>query len=278
MGEWALIEDAVVSGLAGLRLNGRAVLATVRGCNWRDRKLLAAAIGRERMPAAYVMVTGRAESDKEYRRAGSPQVTVLYATRSERQADDARTGGVDTTGVFEISELAGRAMNGLALGDARWAMLVEEGPLAGDDSILLWEQRFEVRRGGEESHCMFGGDRLVGWASHVELEVAPLSRAVSRFAFPGVDGVFERLTGIRERPIRWRGQIRTSSGSALDAIELKMERLIQQGRVDHVTDGATLLFTPCVISSYKRRGGRRRDHVTDEVLQDFELEFVQLFA
>ena len=78
MSAWETIEDAVVQTLEGLTPGGSALLATVKGHTSRDRKVLVAAISRERLPAGYVIATSRDASEKSTRRPGSPAFSVQY--------------------------------------------------------------------------------------------------------------------------------------------------------------------------------------------------------
>jgi hypothetical protein len=278
MSEWVTIENGIVTALRGVTAGGRPMLAVVKGQTWRERKSLVSAISRERMPAAYVIVAGREESDTSYRRAGEPDFTVLVASRSERDADEARRGSSDVAGVLPLAEAVAARLQGLDLGEQRRLFLVDERPVSGEEGTALWEQRYEVRRLAGKYPCMFGGSPLVGASSVVRMEIGSLNRAVSHFAFPGVDGVFERFAGTRERSIVWKGQLRAAGESALDAIEQEIEALVQRGAVDNVSDATGRMFDACVASGFKRRGMRSIDHLTGEALQDFELEFVQLIA
>ncbi|MBI4580049.1 MAG: hypothetical protein HY718_10130, partial [Planctomycetes bacterium] len=106
--------------------------------------------------------------------------------------------------------------------------------------------------------------------------IGALSRSASVFAFPGVDGVFERFVGTRERPIVWRGQLRAADDGALNEIEDGLELLIRQGQISSVADPWARMFEGCVVSGFKRVGPRGQDDLTGEALQDFELEFLQL--
>lgn len=278
MSEWGSIEDAIVAALSGLSDGGEALLATVKGQTWQDRKALHAAIGRERLPAAYVMAMGRDEGDRSYRGAGTPLFSVLYAVSSERAAEEARRGGIDTTGVFAIADASAAALQGLEPGDNRRLCLLDERAVASVAGTALWEQRFEIRRRAGLFYPLFGGDRLIGELSEVQVEVGPMSRAASRFAFPGVDGVFERFVGARERPIFWRGQLRAATEWDLDAMEADIETTLKRGEVSSVFDVSGRAFHDCVLSGFKRKGTRGRDALTGEALQDFELEFTQLMG
>jgi len=276
MGEWQAIETAVSAALAGLTGSGGPLLATVRGRTAVDRKVLVAGLLRERLPAAYVMLGRRDTGDKEYRQAGPVMLTVLFASRSERCEQDARLGGAGVTGVTTLAESAATALRGLDLDGHRRLMLVDERPAGGDEATALWEQRYEVRPRPGDYVPLFNGYPLIGASSVVEVHVGELKRAASTFAFPGVDGVFERFAGTRERPIVWRGQLRAGDNAALNMIEQGLEDLVREGRPGMVFDPWARTFGDCVVSAFKRVGPRTRDDLTGQALQNFELEFIQL--
>lgn len=276
MSVWQSMEDAIVTALAELVEGGKPMLATVRGRTWRDRKVAVSALLRERLPAAYVSVAGRDGGHKDYRRPGHLQVSVLYASRSERSDDEARLGGPESAGVLAIAESAGTALQDLDLGNNRRLLLVDERSGGGEDGTALWEQRCEVRRQSSSSAPTFGGSALAGSSSEVEVEIGEMKRVSSTFAFPGVDGVFERFAGTRERPIIWRGQLRADDNSALSAMEEEMEQRVREAAPRSLIDPWGRLFACCVATSVRRIGPRGADELTGEALQDFEMHFVQL--
>lgn len=277
-GPWKTIEAEVVAKLGGLTAEGAGgpLLATVRGYTARDRKQVVGAVMRERLPAAYVMLTGRDGGDKDYRRAGAPLVSVVYAARSERCDDEARHGGVDVVGVMPVAAAGACALHHLALDGGGRLLLVEERAVTGEEGTALWEQRYEVRRLSGGGVPKFGGAELLSPSSVVEVHIGEITRASSRFAFPGVDGVFERFAGMRERPILWRGQLRSSDDVGLNVIEEGLERLAREAAIESVEDPWGRRFDDCVLRSFKRVGPRRQDLLSGEALQDFEIEFVQL--
>jgi hypothetical protein len=276
MSGWETIETTVVQTLAGLTLSGSPLLATAKGQSAADRKTLAAAIGRERLPAGYVVTTGRDAGEKVTRRSGAPTLSVLLATRSLRRDDDVRRGASDVTGVFTLSEEVASALQDLAVGTDRLLVLVDERPAGGDEGMALWEQRYEVRCQSETQAPTFGGTVLAGVDSEVHVELGTLSLATSLFSFPGIDGVFERHLGVRERPIRWTGQLRAASDSALNAVEADIEDEVYSGKSATMVDAWGRSHEACVVRSFERKGRRRRDELTGEALQDFEITFVQL--
>lgn len=277
MSMWMAIENAVVASLTGLELEGEPALATVKGQTRRDRKSLVAGLGRERLPAAYVLIGGRESGDKQHRRAGTAELTVLYAGPRGRSDQEARGGGPGVTGVFALAETAGAALQDLDLGEYGQLLLVVERA-AGSEQLALWEQCYEVRSRCGEYRPAFGGYWLVGNLSVVHVEVGSIAYASTHFAFPGVDGVFERFGGLRERPIVWRGQLRASDDSELNAIEQGVEQVIRQHTVQSVEDSWGRSFANCVARKFSRKGMRQRDSLLGQMVQDFELEFAQLLG
>jgi len=273
---WETIEDAVVATLEELTSGQSALLATAKGHTSRDRKVLIAAISRERLPAAYVIATSRDASEKVTRRPGSPAFSILLASGSLRSDEEARTGSEEVTGIFTLSEEVAAALQDLAVGGDRRLLLIDERPAGGEEGMIVWEQRYEVRRESEGSAPTFGGEALAGSDSEVHVELGPLTRATSSFSFPGLDGVFERNLGVRERVIVWRGQLRAASDAALNTLESAIEQELRAGEEKTMTDAWGRSHELCVLKSFARRGPRRRDELTGEALQDFEFEFTQL--
>lgn len=273
---WHEIEDAVVIALGTLTDAGSALLATVRARTSRDRKVMLASLARERFPAAYVVLSGRDTGDKAYRRAGAVLLTVVYACHSERRDDEARRGGSGAVGVLAIAHAATIALQDFALPGGRRLQLIDEHAVGGEEGSALWEQRYEVRRESGSLVPRFGGIDVAGAGSRVEVHVGELRRAASTFAFPGVDGVFERFAGTRDRLIVWRGQLQAVDDAALNAIEAGLEDLVRRSEVNSVRDSWSRTFHHCVARSYRRVGARGCDDLTGQAVQEFELEFVQL--
>jgi hypothetical protein len=276
MSTWETIESEVVQTLAGLMSGPSALLVTVKGRSIRSSKALITELQRERLPAAYVVVTGRDASDKAFRRAGSPMLSVFLAARSLRHEDDARTGAADVEGVFSLSEEASAALAALTIGQDRRLLLADERATVGEDGLNVWEQRYEIRRLSELTAPTFGGVPLAGADSEVHVEVGPLQRASSTFSFPGIDGVFSRHLGTRDRAIRWRGQLRADDDGGLNALEAAIEDALRDGTSQTMVDAWGRPHDACVLNAFDRRGPRQRDALTGQALQDFEIVFTQM--
>lgn len=276
MSAWETIENTVVQTLSALTVSGQPLIATVKAVTSRDRKVLSEAIQRERMPVAYVLATGREDGERANRRAGFPAFSVLLGSRSHRNDDDSRGDGTGVTGIFTISEAVIVALQDLLISSDRRLLLVDERPFGGESGTFLWEQRYELRRQSELVAPTFGGVALAGASSFVQVELGSLHCAVSAFSFPGIDGVFQRHLGVRERPMVWRGQLRAANDSALNTIESTIEDELRNGDPKTMVDAWGRSHELCVVKKFNRRSARRRDELSGQALQDFEIEFEQL--
>lgn len=273
MSTWQSIEDAIVTALTGLNASG-VVLQTIKAVTARDRKVLAAAIGRELLPAGYVMLSGR-EAPRSGQ-GGELDLKVLLAARSQRSDDEARRGSEESTGTFGLVELVAGALRGLIVESCYRLEPVGEGCLGGEHGTVLWEQRYAVARLPGAGGVTFGGVLLAGTDSRVEVEAGALRRAASAFAFPGIDGVFQRFLGFRGRTIVWRGQLRAATDGGLDWIEAHIDGELRAGAPRTLADQTGRAFDECVLASFQRHGARRHDAISGQAMQDFEITFEQL--
>ncbi len=283
---WEEIESNTVQALQDLEVSGSPLLRTVRGATLRgasgrgataqDRRVLVGSIARERTPAAYVVAGGRETSDKTFRRAGSLAFSVLLATRSERSDDEARRGGVDENGMFALAEQVALDLHDRTVFFDWRLLLVDEHPIGGEEGTIVWEQRYEARRIHGLTVPTFDGVVIAGSEGEARVVLGELRRASSTFSFPGIDGVYERYLGMRERPIVWRGQLRTSTTGGLDASEAGLENLVRTAKAGTIVDHSGRPHDNCVPRAYRRLGPTHVDPLTGQVLQDFELEFTQL--
>jgi len=211
-------------------------------------------------------------------------LSVVVATRSLRGEDGVRVGADGQAGLWTLAE---RVAAALAQGDLAqtWrAVLLEERPAGGTggaaDALgtMVWEQVYAMCRPAAWAVPTFGGAALAGEGSHVEVEVGELERAGSAFSFPGIDGVFERHLGVRERPILWQGVLRAADDVGLNALEEGIEQEVREGRDKSLVDGFGRTFDACVLRRFTRRGPRQRDALTGEAIQPFEIQFAQLGA
>ena len=87
----------------------------------------------------------------------------------------------------------------------------------------------------ESAAPTFGGATLTGDKATVRVDVGELRVAASSFSFPGIDGVFERRLGVRERPIWWRGELR-GDNDYLNFIEANIENELRDGQAKTMVD------------------------------------------
>lgn len=276
MSNWATIETTIASTLSGLTSGGAPLFATIRAVTWRDRKPLIAAIGRERMPAAYIAITSRGPGDKLWRDGGPVELSVFLAARNLRSDGGIRTGSTEGAGLFELVDAAAGPLRDLVIEGDRRLLLVEEKAAGGDEKCIVWEQQYELRNQSGMTPPRFGGVTLAGAESAVRVEIGPLGRASSTFAFPGIDGVFQRHLGTRERKVLWHGQLRAADDAALNAIEAGIEEELRSGRARTLVDPWGRAHESCVLDAFERRGPRVRDDVSGQARQGFEVTFIQL--
>jgi len=276
MSDWVTIETDVATVLVDLEVDGGPLLATVSARTARDRKVLLTAIQRELLPAAYVLMAGRNSSDKSSGQAGMPSLSVVIATQSLRSDSEARIGESGSGGMWLITEQVSSALQDLELESTWRLLLIDERLVGGQEGLIVWEQRYEVRRPAELTTPTFGGVALAGSSSRVCVELGELRRASGLFSFPGVGGVFDRHLGVRERPIFWRGQLRGANDSALNTIETAIEDEIRDGEDKTMVDAWSRSHESCVLKAFRRRGPRQRNALSGQVFQEFELEFTQL--
>lgn len=276
MSSWESIETTVVAALAEVQWQHQALLKSARAESWHDRKDLIQAILREPMPAVIVAVTGRGGPDRESLSAGAAKITVLLAVRSLRSDDEARRGNAELPGVMNAAQAVAVWLDGLDTSEDYRLRLIDEQSLGVQDHAALWEQRYELEPANATELVRFDGELLVGANSRIAVEVGALEQAAASFAFPGIDGVLTRLHGTRGRSIRWSGQLRALDDLGMNAIEAGIEDAVRRGRLGDVSDAWGRVFPSCRLRRFVRRGQRRRDAVSGDVVQGFEIEFEQL--
>ena len=275
MSTWQSVENGMIAALQALQVSDQPLLATVRGQNLLDRKTMLAVVERERLPAALVISQGRNSSDKTSHRAGVMTFRLWLIDSSERDENEARIGGEGVSGIYALAEVIASALQDLSV-SGRQVFLLEESPIVGYEGMAVWEQQYEVRQPSISTAPTFGGVSLAGSLSSVHVEAEPRRQAVSEFAFPGIDGVFQRRLGIRGRSVYWRGQLRATTQVAMNAIISAIENAIADGQEQTVMDEWSRAYSNCVAHELTCDGSRRLDELTGQVLQDFELEFRQL--
>lgn len=266
------LEAGVVAALAGLEGSGGSLLATVRAATPADRKVLTAELARERMPAAHVVLDG-VEAGKSD--GGAVVMRVLVATRSHRDAGESRVGGPEGVGLLAVCDAISAALSGALIGGAFRLEPLDESFSAGTDGMALGALSFRAASTGAIQAVTFAGSAPAGAASEVRVERGSLRRAVSVFAFPGVDGGFGQDGGMSERVLAWSGRLRATDEMALSGLEAAMEAMLGSGPGEMV-DETGRAYADCAARAFERVGARRRDAWTGEVVQGFRMEFVQL--
>ena len=183
-----------------------------------------------------VLTVGRDTGEKELRRPGRHLLNVWLAERSLRSEQEGWGGGEEVTGLLTLAARVAEALEGSIVDGDRRLRLIDEQPVSGPVGLLVWEQRYALSRQAEMVAPTFGGRALAGADSEMRVELGPLVRAGSYFAFPGVNGVFERNLGLRQRSIIWRGRLRASDDAALNAIEADIEGELADGQAGAMID------------------------------------------
>lgn len=103
-----------------------------------------------------------------------------------------------------------------------------------------------------------GGSRHAAEAATAMIRVihGEPSTATADFAFPGIDGVFSSMLGMRGQPITWQCEVQASE-SVLAAIDSEIRELLRVAEPDAMTfHGQTR--TTCVLRRYMPKGPRER--------------------
>lgn len=276
MSQLADLENAIVALLAAIQVGGQDVFATVQGTSNADDAALAAELRRQRKPAAVVALDGRRAAAGDDPVPESPRFTIAIAEESLRGSGEARLGGTGVSGGFDLLERVTLALQDATIVTDYQLVFVDERPLAADDRVVMYGQRYEARRLAETSAPTFDGQAIGGTDSVVRVLVGSLRRSTVRFGFAGIDGIFRHDLGGRGRDIVWRGQLRAASNAALNTIEQTLEGYVSDPRAFTLVDSWGRTYTDCALDGFERRGARRNDSVTGQALQDFELTFEQL--
>ena len=276
MSPWSTIENEIIQVLAGLRANEGPLLAHVAACTARDRKEVAEQIVRQAMPAALIMIAGRDRGDRQYGHAGRAFIEVILATRSLRRDAEARTGLDGNGGLWAIAHQVASALDNRTIAATWRSGLIDEKPAGGAEGTILWLQRYDLHRPAKVSAPTYGGVALAGAMAHVDVQVGNLQQATSSFAFPGMDGVFIRSLGTRDREIVWSGELRAETDTAMNGIEAAIENEIHMGLEKNMVDPWSRAYESCIVKTFSSNGPRSRDELSGQVRQSFKIHFVQL--
>jgi len=274
--EFADIEGAMVTLIEEIEDGGAGVFATVQGWASAGRNATLAALERLVKPAALVMVERREQSVASEAVPGDPQVGVVVAGSNLRSPEAARLGAADGHGAYELASKVTAVLDGAILADVRRLRSISEQIIAADERTVVIEQRWLAERPAELSAPTYGGETIAGSEAVVSVHVNSGRASAVEFGFPGVDGVYRHTVGMRERTIRWSGQLRATSHSSLIALETTIEGLVEAGRADTVADSIGRTYVGCVALEFRRDGPRRIHPLRGTVSQNFQLDFVQV--
>jgi hypothetical protein len=270
------IETAVRDLIANLEEGGTPIFRTVEGFSDGDRRRALAYIDGRPAPAALVMYAGRVKGDAGSAIIGSPKLTVLLRAENLRGGCDVRCGDGTASGGFQLLERVAEVLDEAAVLADRRLLLIDEQVASGDETHVVYEQRYAVERLSEVTQPTFNGQVLTGAESLVNVLVGEAVAESVSFGFPGIDGEFRHQLGLRGRPIRWAGQLRGVDNDALSAVEQSIEAAVADPRPHDLVDAFSRTFADCVLDRFVRRGPRQRHPVSGWALQPFELHFTQL--
>jgi len=274
--EFTDIESAIGALLGGIVKDSAPLFRAVEPMAVVDRKSALAARARLGAPAAVFGIKGRGKSPESQVVLGDPRVLVFLIATNLRSAGGARLGDVDGVGAYELAHESSTALDGAVITGGRRLVAIDERVVQANERTIVFEQRWVVERPSELVAPMFGGQTITGSDAIVSMQVGPRkSRSIS-FGFPGIDGTFRHATGTESRTIRWVGQLRGATHAAVTTIETGIEVLLGTGGTSTVSDSIGRSFERCVADAYNRRGSRYVHPLTGQIVQNFELDFVQL--
>ncbi len=276
MNELSDVTTAVMNRLTAIQSGGADAFRSVMMFSDPDRRRSVAHLRRVVAPAAMVVYAGRGRGAGDEGVLGMPKLSVLVSARNLRGGDDPQVGDAAVNGAFELLSLVAGDLDGAIVDADRRLIAVDEQLVGADESQVVYEQRYVVERVNNVTLPTWNADTLVGAGSVVDVVVGDVSTESSQFAFPGVDGVFEHHLGVRSREIVWRGQLRAVDDATLNTVEAGIETAIGGATSADLTDAFSRTFGDCVPRRFTRRGKRRRDPVSGEAVQPFEMLFVQL--
>ncbi|NOT00684.1 MAG: hypothetical protein HOP29_08660 [Phycisphaerales bacterium] len=276
MSELGELESAVVGLLAGVESGGEPLFRSVSGFAAADRRQAVARLGGLAAPAALVAYAGRERADTTFGVIGGPRVTVLVRAENLRGGEDVRVGDGSAVGAFDLLASVVAVLDGAIVTVDRRLTAIDEQVVAADETHAVYEQRYLVERTPHLTAPTFDGAAVAGADSIVRVEVGDVESDAALFAFPGIDGVFRHQLGMRQRAIRWVGQLRSANDAGLNAIEAALEAAVADPRAHVMADAWSRQFAECVLERFTREGPRRRHPVTGQALQGFECVFGQL--
>ena len=276
MSELGDIEAAVIGVLEAIEVNGEPVFASVAGWSDPDPRRAAAAIVKQRQPAAFVMYAGRGRGGTKDGDIGEPTMAVLIAVRHLGGADAPRLGDGIASGGFDLVGRVLETLDGADVLTDRRLRAMNERVVSADERSVVYEQSYTVEPVGQTTAPTFGGAAIAGTDSVVRVAPGEVAVEAVEFAFPGIDGVFRHSACRRGREILWDGRLLADDDAALNALEATMEGFVGDSRPQAMVDPHGRTYADCVLDSFRRVGVRRRHPVTGRAVQEFEVRFTQL--
>lgn len=268
------IENEIVTVVAGLTSGSGPLFGTVRGFSSPDEDVIEPAIRRERPPAAYVVYDG-SFLDEQFGVVQQPRFSVLVWAQGLRSRDAARLGDVDTSGIYELLEAVGAALDERVLSNGMQMFIFNERIRIADDRQIIARQRYNLLDFQGQSPPTFQGQALCGPLSVVRVVVGSAARRYARYGFPGIDAVFHQDGGFSGRRIVWVGTLRAATDADLDGIEAALEDVVLRGQPGTVTDERQRAYANCVPLGFERRGPRARHGAARRAVQRFRMIFEQ---
>ncbi|GJM25998.1 MAG: hypothetical protein DHS20C16_24130 [Phycisphaerae bacterium] len=270
------IESAVGSLLGAIVKDASPLFSSVQAMAVADRKSAVAAALDLPTPAVLFGVEGRDKSAAGTVVPGNPRLIVYLVATNLRTADGARLGDVDGVGAYELANETLAALDGAVVTGGRRIIAIDDRVVLSNERTIVFEQRWSIEMLADAAVPTFDGQAIAGAGSLVSTQVGSLKTRSIEFGFPGIDGAFRHALGHESRTIRWVGQLRADSHDGVSAIENGIEGLMGNGGVAVLSDTVGRTFERCALDSFNRRGGRYVHPLTGQVVQNFELDFVQL--
>ncbi len=274
--ELADIESAVGAMLEAMEVEGSPLFSSVLATAIVDRKSAVAACLDLAHPAVVFGFDGRDKPASGVSVCGNPRLLVYVAASNLRSAGGARVGDVDGVGAYTLANETLAVLDGAVVADDRRIVAVDDRVVVSNERTNVFEQRYGVVTLADTSAPTFDGQAILGADSVVTTQVGVLRSRAIAFGFPGVDGEFRYGLGHEGRTIRWVGQLRTDTHDAMSALEVGIEDRMGRGGASVLSDSVGRTFARCVMDAFNRRGERYVHPLTGQVVQNFELDFVQL--
>jgi hypothetical protein len=274
--ELADLESAIGTLLGAIVKDASPLFASVQAMAVVDRKSALAVAVDLPAPATLFGFDGRDKSAVGIAVPGSPRLLVYVVASNLRSADGARLGDVDGVGAYELANETLAALDGAVVAGGRRIVAIDDRVVLANERTIVFEQRWSVETLADVAAPMFDGQVIAGADSLVSTQVGSLKSRSVAFGFPGIDGEFRHALGNEARTIRWAGQLRADTHDGVSAIESGIENLLGSGGVAVLSDSVGRTFERCALDSFNRRGERYVHPLTGQVVQNFELDFVQL--